>query len=175
MATIRRHGANWQARVRKTGYKQQTKTFRTKRDAEAWAREMEAGLDKGIVRDRGAIIGKTLRDLLQRYHDDHAVPKRKGKQQAYLVRMWMRHPIADRLLESLTTADFCQLRDERLRSGVSSKTAREDLLMFKTVYKLAAAEYGFSGLQNPLNDVELPKAGKGRDRRLSVDEVRIPT
>lgn len=38
MATIKRHGTGWQARIRRRGYPQQTKTFRHKAHAESWAR-----------------------------------------------------------------------------------------------------------------------------------------
>ena len=170
MATIKKHGKGWQARIRKTGYPQQTKSFRTKREAEQWSRQVETDLDRGVVRDRRTVIGKTLHNLLSIYHDRHAVPERKGHQHAALVRQWMAHPIAARTLESLGTADFVDLREERLAAGLKSKTVREDLLMFKRAYDLGRTEYGFVGMGNPLGDVKLPSAGQGRDRRLQGDE-----
>ena len=38
----------WQAIVRKKGYPSQSKTFRTKRDAEAWARLTESAMERGL-------------------------------------------------------------------------------------------------------------------------------
>jgi hypothetical protein len=42
MASFRAHGNGWQARVRRIGQPDQTKTFPTKADAEKWARSVES-------------------------------------------------------------------------------------------------------------------------------------
>ena len=42
MATIRKNGSNWQAIVRKKGFKNQSKSFPLKRDAQAWANVTES-------------------------------------------------------------------------------------------------------------------------------------
>ena len=40
----------WQAKVRRKGYPTQTKVFRAKREAEAWARSIESEMDWGSLR-----------------------------------------------------------------------------------------------------------------------------
>ena len=42
----------WQAIVRKRGFPSQTRTFRTKRDAERWAREAETDMERGVFVSR---------------------------------------------------------------------------------------------------------------------------
>ena len=50
MATIRKRGnLQWEARIRKRGYPTTGKTFETKADAEAWARQIESEMDRGIL------------------------------------------------------------------------------------------------------------------------------
>jgi integrase len=170
MASICRHGAGWQVRIRRTGYPTQTKSFKVKRDAEAWARQFEVKMDQGVTADRRSIARKTLGDLLDAYLV-RVEKKRKGHQHAYLVRKWRRHPIAERRLESLTSKDFAELRDERL-AKVKTKTAREDLVMFRHAYELGRKELGFDGLTNVVLDAELPNEGPSRTRRLSNEEYR---
>ena len=51
----------WQAIVRRKGYPSQTRTFRAKRDAEAWARGIESEMDRGVWRDRSEAENTTLK------------------------------------------------------------------------------------------------------------------
>jgi len=59
--------AGWQAIVREKGYPSQTRTFRTKRDAEAWARSIESQMDRKIWKDTSAAERTTLAECLDRY------------------------------------------------------------------------------------------------------------
>lgn len=170
MASIRKHGGSWQARVRIKGYRQQTRTFDRKVDALKWANETEAEMRNRRYVDTSAHAGKTLDDLLVLYDDRHA-NARKGHQHSALVKMWRQDPIARRGLDTLTAADFVDIREARLKK-VQPKTVREDLLMFRHAFDLARVEWGFNGLQNPLADVRIPSAGKGRDRRLKPGEEK---
>ena len=55
MATIRQKGPEqWHAQVRRTGWPAVTDTLRTRKDAEAWARDVESQMDRGIFVDRSA-------------------------------------------------------------------------------------------------------------------------
>ena len=47
MATFRFRANRWQARVRRKGNPDLTKTFVTRQDAERWARSAEVDLDRG--------------------------------------------------------------------------------------------------------------------------------
>ncbi|MDR6379653.1 hypothetical protein J2802_000055 [Paraburkholderia caribensis] len=49
MASItRRRDLQWQARVRRKSYPVQIKTFNTRAEAEAWARQIESEIDRGV-------------------------------------------------------------------------------------------------------------------------------
>src|SRR5262249_32640615 len=47
MATIRRRGTTWQVQVRRQGHSTLSRTFRLRADAEQWARQKEAEIDRG--------------------------------------------------------------------------------------------------------------------------------
>lgn len=61
MATIREKGPyQWQVQIRRKGWPFQTATFRTKKDAEAWARQSEHAMDRGLFVDQSAGRETTL-------------------------------------------------------------------------------------------------------------------
>ena len=66
MATIRKLRRRWQAQVRRRGMKPHCKSFDTKIDAEKWARELEAQVDRfGAAPDTRILDSTTLSKLLE--------------------------------------------------------------------------------------------------------------
>ncbi|MGC9156555.1 MAG: site-specific integrase, partial [Ferrimicrobium sp.] len=57
----------WQAIIRKRGFPSQTKTFRTKRDAESWAKIIESEMVRGVFIQRNDAERTLLSDALSRY------------------------------------------------------------------------------------------------------------
>tara|TARA_B110000503_G_scaffold72316_1_gene111838 strand:+ start:31 stop:252 length:222 start_codon:yes stop_codon:yes gene_type:complete len=51
MATFRFRSNRWQARVRRQGHPDETRSFLTHKEAERWARTVESGIDHGSFRD----------------------------------------------------------------------------------------------------------------------------
>ena len=62
MASIRRREATWQVQVRRQGLRPLIRTFRLKADAELWARQREAEIDRG---DLPPTIGHFARSRFQ--------------------------------------------------------------------------------------------------------------
>jgi hypothetical protein len=70
MATINKTpSATWKAVIRKHGWPTMIKTFRTKRDAEDWARRTEDEMVRGVYIDRAASERLLLKKALERYED----------------------------------------------------------------------------------------------------------
>lgn len=67
MATIKRLRRRWQAQVRRRGMKSRAKSFDTKLEAEKWARDLEAQVDRFGTAPDTKTLETTLGDLLQRY------------------------------------------------------------------------------------------------------------
>lgn len=68
MATISNNGPyQCQARIRRVGYPEQTKTFERQVDAEKWARKIESEMDAGTFLDRSPLEKTTFGDLVKRY------------------------------------------------------------------------------------------------------------
>ena len=79
MATIRQKGAEqWHAQVRRTGWPPITETLPTRKEAEAWARNVESQMDRGIFVDRSAAERTTLGERIEVYKKE-VTAKRPGE------------------------------------------------------------------------------------------------
>ncbi len=67
MATFRFRSNRWQARVRRLGQPDETRTFPTHQEAERWARSVESEMDRGSYVSYTEAQKTTLGDLIQRY------------------------------------------------------------------------------------------------------------
>lgn len=173
MATVKRHGNGWQARVRRRGHKQQTKTFRHKAHAEKWARDIESEMDGGtFVQGTREADRVTLDEALDRYKREVTRKKRNTRPEELKIAWLRKHTLAKRMLGNLRGADFAALRDELEDRDLAPNTVRLYLALVSHLYTVARKEWGYEGLLNPLEDVAKPStAGTARDRRLRAGEL----
>lgn len=106
MATIRKRGKRYHVQIRKTGHDPITKSFRTKAEAETWAKEKEVIIEKGGTIDTS---GRTLADAIQRWRDENNVNNYQST-----VLDWWETELGSRKLATLKKADFAEAR-KRLR------------------------------------------------------------
>lgn len=173
MATFRRRAGKWQARIQRKGYPDQTKTFLNKSDAVAWARQVESELERGNFVDRSELENTTLAELLQRYLEEVTPAKKGAVNEAYRVRAWINEPLAKRFLSGIRSTDFAVWRDKRIKEGKSPNTVRLDLAVISHLFRVARSEWGFEALNNPIDQIKLPKLPGGRIRRLELSETEI--
>ena len=60
----------WQAQIIRIGQRPKYRTFDTKGEADAWARQIEGAMDRGEWQDRTGGERTTLHDALERYEKD---------------------------------------------------------------------------------------------------------
>jgi integrase len=72
-------------------------------------------------------------------------------------------------LAQLRSVDFADYRDERLDEEASDKTVREELLLCSTILNTARKDWSIT-VENWVQHVRKPSAGRPRDRRLKGDE-----
>ena len=168
MATITKRGdGQWQAKVRKKGYKIVTKTLPTKPNAEKWARLTESEMDHGIFLSTTQAETTLLSELLAKYAEEIAPTLKSHK--TILPKIKMLDKVLDHLvLAAITPLVIKKLRDYRLES-VSTKTSRKDLLFLSRVFKIAQKEWDiYLPRGNPIDSISLPAKCKARDRRLEM-------
>ena len=171
MATIRRRGATWQVQVRRQGHAALSRTFRLKADAEQWARQKEAELDRGeLPVDTRVLRSHTLAHLLERYANSVVPRKRAGDRELYMLRVILRHPLSRLSLHCLTPTELAKYRDERL-AVVTGATVRRELAIVRHCLQVARNEWGFVLPSNPVDQVKLPPPNAPRTRRASAGEL----
>jgi integrase len=171
MASIHHAGiGRWKAVVRRTGYPSQSKTFRTKRDAEDWARSVEDQRRRGLFMPRSGAEKTTLDVALSRYLEQ--VSARKA-QSTHISEIKKSRPLLAALgkysLAAITPEVVAGYRDMR-RKTVSDDTVRLELALLSHLFSTAVREWGLGLVGNPARSIAHPPPSPGRNRRLSEDE-----
>lgn len=167
MAQIRKRGpSQYQARVRLQGHPEQTKTFRTKQDAVAWAHERERLVLQGFATAIRKADKFTLHESLERYSKEVTPLKKGAQQEMFRLRRWQKNPLSAQPLSQIRGSDLARYRDARQEQGVGGNTIRLELALISHLYEVARKDWGFEMLDNPVKAMRKPKLPKGRDRRL---------
>ena len=171
MASIRKRGdRQWEARIRRKGYPVTCKTFDTKFEAEAWSRDVESEMDKGIFTTRKEAESVTLKELLQRYLDEYVPALASPKREANRVKALQNRSLSMRIVATIRGQDITNFIRERQSEGVGGNTIRLDLAVLSRVFNLAISSWGLESIRNPVEKVSKPKVAKGRTRRLEEGE-----
>ena len=89
MATIRERGSyQWQAQIHRKGQSPQYKTFNNKADAEKWARQVEAEMDRGVFTPRKDAEKTTLSDARDRFLREVTIHKKNQRSEKIYVETW---------------------------------------------------------------------------------------
>lgn len=172
MAAIQRRNDKWQVRVRRKGFPVEVKTFKTRADAEQWARFIETEMDRGSFVSRGEAEANTLKDIIERYIAD-VMPTRKGaSDEIPRLRATCRTKLAKLSMAALTPKAVAAYRDERL-SKVKPATVIRELAYLSAIINHARREWNIN-ITNPVALIRKPSSPQGRDRVLSAEEeVRL--
>jgi len=174
---------SWKAVIRKHGWPTVAKTFRTKRDAEDWARRSEDEMVRGVYIRRSSSERLTFHSALDRYLAEVTPSKKPATQQAEVLKAKrLREFFGDYSLAAITPELVARYRDERLSERVKRargngtgetvkpNTVRLELALLSHLFTIAIKEWQLGLIQNPVASIRKPKVGTGRDRRLSRQE-----
>ena len=161
----------WQVAIRKKGFPPQYKTFRTRKEGEAWSSVTESEMVRGVWRDRSEAEGTTLKETLNRYAEE-IIPTKKGdgRREMGFLRQWQARPIACRFMASIDGQDVSVSIKEMESEDKSPNTIRLHLALLSHLFEVARKEWRMSSLINPVELVRKPKLPKGRERRLVDNE-----
>jgi integrase len=168
MATFRFRSSRWQARVRRQGHADETRSFLTHKEAERWARSVESGIDHGSFISPTQAKKTTLGDLIQRYITE-VLPSMKGATDDTIrLKAICRRPICRNSIASLSPAKIAAYRDLRLKEVAPGTVVRE-LAYLSSIINHGRREWGIHA-NNPVALVRKPTQPKGRERVLSLVE-----
>ncbi len=184
MATFEhRESGYWQAKVRKKGYPAQSKTFRTKTEAQEWAKQVEASMHQGSFVNLALAERTTFKDVADQFSKDfaphHYRDKEWPRKLAQLVKKLGKYNMI-----AFTPQLIAKYRDDRLKDAdprytrvpekaprVSPSTVKKEIELLSKVLDVASKEFGIplpGG--NPVHSIRKPKQGAPRDRRLDAAE-----
>jgi integrase len=166
MASVRKHGDKWQARVQRKGQSSLAKSFNNKADALKWARSIESQVDLGALAPKQTM--PRLMPMVDRYVEEVTPTKKGESQERYRANQFRKTKLADMFIDKITGEVVAQYRDARLKE-VSPNTVRLELAFLSVVFEQCRKEWGIA-VSNPIRQIRMPKPGKPRQRRLEAGE-----
>lgn len=166
MASIRKHGDKWQARIQRRGQPSLSKSFNNKADALKWARNTESQVDLGTLAPKQAM--PRLSRILERYLEEVSPLKKGALQEKYRVARVRKAKLADTFIDRVDGVAVSKYRDERLKV-VAPNTVRLELALLSAVFEQCRKEWGYP-VANPVREIRIPKPGQPRKRRLEPGE-----
>ena len=166
MATIQKRGPyQWRALVRRKGYPSQSKSFDTKREAEAWAAIVESEMTRSVFIDRSPAEKTTFEEVINSYIANEAPTHKGGEAEILRLKKFMRDQakLAQRGMATLKTEDFEAYRDRRMKK-VAPATVKREFNLLHSVIEKVRKKLGLH--ENPITDVKRPRVRNDRDVRL---------
>jgi integrase len=167
----RTKSGTWKALVRKVGWPTTIKTFRTKKDAEDWARRVEDEIVRGAFIVRAPSERMTVEEALKRYLAEVTPTKKPSTQAGEEAKAkQLRKALGKYALAAVTPDLVAGFRDRQLAAGKANNTVRLELALLGHLFTMAMKEWRVGLTYNPVHAIRKPSPGRGRDRRLSDEE-----
>ena len=171
MPTIRKKGeGQYHVQIRKRGYPTQTKTFTKEADAKRWATIIESEMERGVFVSRSEAEATLVKDVLQRYAAEILPTKRSEQSDRSRIKTLL-EAFGEYRLASITSSQIAKFRDQRLQV-VGPQSVIHEINLLNRVLKTATMDWGIAlpgGL--PTAQVRKPTKPRGRDRRVSKDDI----
>jgi len=138
MATFNKRNGRWRAIVRKSGHPQQSKTFATKAQAQAWAKQVETAIENTAA---GIMPTITLGEVLDMHLKHLERTSSRGRKNEASHRTLERHIGRELKISELdyrTLADFCEARIAV--DGVKPATTMHDIMFLSGSITTAVVE-----------------------------------
>lgn len=168
MATFQKRGDTWRVRIirRPLGI-DESATFPTKAQAQAWATKREAEILAGA---RGIPTHNYLiADAIDRFVKIETDKRRGGRWEAIRLAVFRKHKIAHRPIGKCTSDDIARWRDERLTQVSPSSVARE-MNLWAALFSVAVREWKWIHA-NPVRGVKRPDEPPARRRGITSEEA----
>lgn len=173
MATITKTQSNtFKVLIRKIGFPAQIKTFKTKADAQKWARLIESEIDRGMFIDRTEAEKTTIGELIDRYIQEVTPLKRSAKSDKQRM-LYLKKHFGHYRASQLQSKHIATYRDKRLAEGKTGSTVIKEIGSMSHLLDISIKDWSIPLVNNVAALVRKPKQAKGRDRRLVDDEELI--
>ena len=164
----------YQVKIRKKGFKTQSKTFTRLTDAKKWAQITEVAMIEGRLFPHEVEQKRTLSELIDRYIDEILPQKPKSyRDQKQQLNYW-KNEIGDKPLSEITPSVISAQRNKLAKGSTnrgkrSNATVNRYLAVMSHVFTIAVKEWEWMR-ENPVSNVRRLKESRGRTRFLSDEE-----
>lgn len=170
MATITKRKDSWFVQVRRKGFTPRYRSFPSRSEAQAWAREQEMKIDgRAAPKVATHILQSPLSDLIERYKSEVSPSKRSCDSERLRLSKMQRHPVCRLALKEVTPTAVASYRDDRL-AVAKPGTVRRELSLLKHIFDTAQIQWGLGLGRNPVADIRYPIVRDQRERRLRAAE-----
>jgi integrase len=168
MASIRKKGEfQFHVQVRRKNVKA-TKTFRTKLDAEKWARKTESEIDRGIYINTSEAERLTLSELIERYKCEELQRLKAQAQERSRLNI-IEKSLGKEIIGTITASTILKYRNERLKTILENSVNRE-VTTIKRLLSFASNDCQIT-LPNGLPIIKKLSVDDSRERRVSDAEI----
>lgn len=172
-------GGKWRALIRRKGHAAQCKTFRTKAQADAWARQREGEIERGEAPADGSMRELTVAQVIEAYRDlrDRSRPIADTSNEHYMLKA-LERGLGPHRVAALTPQHLVAYATMRREEGAGPYTINMDVSKLGTVMRYAGVAIGavlpdVVGAARPLlAHLRLIGGGGKRERRPTEDELR---
>jgi integrase len=177
VASVTQVNGKWRALVRRKGHKAQCKTFRTKAQADIWARQRETEIENGVVVPNLGDL--TMAKVFKAYRElrDQTRPIADTSNEHYMLKALDRG-LGMRRAALLTPQHLVDYATMRREEGAGPYTINMDISKLGTVMRYAGVSLkvvlpDVVGVARPLlSHLRLIGGGGKRERRPTEDELR---
>ena len=181
MASIIQVGGKWRALIRRKGHPSYCQTFTNKAQAQAWARGIEADIDRGQTLAPKTVLGRVVlvSDLIDTYRKlrEKSRPIADTSNEHYMLKTLVRR-LGQLDAARLSPADLVAYAEARKdEDGAGTYTINMDISKLGTVLRLAGVHLKVTlpdvvGQARPLlTHMHLIGGGGKRERRPTEDEL----
>lgn len=165
MASIKPAPNGYRAQIYVKG-KRESRCFRTRREAAAWASVREIEISKGEGQSQ-----HTLADALNRYAAEVSIHKRGCRWEEIRIKAFMKSALpVSSLIHEVTPEMLGLWRDDRLRS-VGNGTVLREIGLLSAVLETARREWRWITI-NPVADIRKPRQPDHRDTLLTRPQIK---
>ena len=177
MASFSQVGERWRAQVRRKGFKSIARTFDLRKDAEAWARKVESGMDEkkpALLADEMTV--ETLVSEYRRLRTELGRPVAPTSNTHYML-CHLDEDLGSERVVDLTPARLASWAKMRHKQGAGGYTVNMELSQLGTAIRHTASFLGLTlpdvvGNARPLlHYAQLITGGARRTRRPTEDEL----
>ena len=166
MASIQKRGSSFRARITREGKSTLCATFKTRNEAQVWAKETRAKISLGLFEEspKAKTSLKTFAEAALCYRDTHSIHKKIVVSETYrlhiLIKRW-----GTLRVEQVDKAAVLALRDDLIKLGRSGDTVNHYFNIISKLFQMLNDEWGLE-LHNPIKGIKRMPPSKTRYKRL---------